>query len=232
MLRTRRDAEAGFTLVELLMAIVILGIVAVPLANVVIGYFKTTGVTAARMNESHDAQIAAAYFAQDVQAVGVRDYVAFGTREDPFALKRSVQTNVAATGGDFPCGVAETPDAVLRLAWDVFPSAGAATPAGQTRVSYVVEGTELHRIVCTTSATPASDTVVAHNLVDPATAAALGVDQWDLSCADPAGTPLASCEGAGSAVPSTITLTFTVRDPNSRPGTTYAVTLTGHRRQS
>jgi prepilin-type N-terminal cleavage/methylation domain-containing protein len=107
VLRPRLRDDDGFTLVELLMSIVILGVIAAPLAAVVIGYFKNSAATSARLNESHDAQIAAAYFAQDVQGIGVRDYD--DTTSAYFPLLQSVETAVAADGGSNPCGPAGTP---------------------------------------------------------------------------------------------------------------------------
>jgi prepilin-type N-terminal cleavage/methylation domain-containing protein len=215
-IRRLRDDESGFTLVELLMSIVILGIIAVPLGEVIIGYLKNADATVARMSESHDAQIAAAYFAQDVQAVGVRDYTV--TTSGFFPLAQSVWTDVAPTAGPFPCGAAGLPNAVVRLAWDDFPS-GAASPADQVRAAYVVEnGTELHRLVCKGSAVPVSDVVVAHHLISVPTVACTGTT--------------ADCNGSGTAVPATVTLTLTIHDPQAPPGTQYTVDLTGQRRQS
>jgi hypothetical protein len=59
-----------------------------------------------------------------------------------------------------------------------------------------------------------TDVVMAHDL-ESATA----------SCAT-------SCTGAGSNLPRRITLSLTITDPASAPGTPYSVTLTGDRRQS
>jgi len=217
--RLRREGgDAGFTLVELLMCIVILGIIAVPLGEVVIGYLKNAGATTARMSESHDAQLAAAYFAQDVQAVGVRDYTI--TTSPFFPLKQSVETGAAPTSGLFPCGGGALPNAAVRLAWDDFPS-GAAAPATQARVAYVVEnGTELHRVFCANSSTVTSDVRIASDLVSAAVA-----------CRDASGATT-DCTGSGSAVPATVSLNLTIHDPQSPAGSTYTVTLTGQRRQS
>jgi prepilin-type N-terminal cleavage/methylation domain-containing protein len=217
-----RDDDAGFTLVELLMSVVILGIIAVPLAGVVLGYLKNAGATSARMSESHDAQMAAAYFAQDVQALGVRDYSDTTTFEHP--LLSSVETGAAATAGAYPCGPAGTPDAVVRLAWDDWDGApsGSSTPPVRVRAAYVQDGTELHRLFCRNSAAVVSDVVVAHDLVSPFAA---------VTCTDRAGTA-AACTGAGVAVPGTVSLRLTIHDPDSATGSTYAVTLTGERRQS
>jgi len=219
----RSRDDSGFTLVELLISIVILGIIAGPLAGVVLSYLKNTGATSARMSESHDAQMAAAYFAQDVQALGVRDYSDAATFDHP--LLQSVEAGVAATGGAYPCGPAGTPNAVVRLAWDDWAgvpvgSGGAPT---RVRVAYIVEnGTELHRVVCRGSAAVVSDVVVARDLVIPFATVA---------CTDGGGAA-AACTGGGTAVPGTVSLALTIHDPQSASGTSYSVTLTGQRRQS
>lgn len=204
--RLRQDA--GFTLVELLMSIVILGIIAVPLGEVVIGYLKNADATTTRLSQSHDAQMAASYFAQDVQAVGVRDYTVTGSAF--FPLKPSVERNVGSTAGLYPCGPSTLPNAVVRLAWDDFPS-GAAAPPVQARVAYVVEnGSELHRVYCAGSSAVTSDVRIATNLVS-ATA----------TCST-------ACDGAAPAptVPSSVNLALTIQ------GFSSPVTLTGQRRQS
>jgi prepilin-type N-terminal cleavage/methylation domain-containing protein len=215
--------DAGFTLVELLVAIVVLGIIAVPLGNVVLTYLKDSGAVSGRLSESHSSQIAAAYFAQDVQAVGVRDYSDTTTFDHP--LVQSIETGVAATGGTYPCGSSSTPTAVVRLAWDDWgdsvPSGTGATPS-RVRAAYVVDGSELHRLVCLGSAAVTSDVVVAHELVSPFAS---------VSCTDKAGVTI-TCTGGGTAVPSTVSLRLTIHDPDSAAGTTYTVTLTGQRRQT
>jgi prepilin-type N-terminal cleavage/methylation domain-containing protein len=71
-----RRPDDGVSLIELLVAIVLLGVIAVPLGNAVISFFRNTNATTNRLAESHDSQISSAYFAQDVQSIGVR---AWGT---------------------------------------------------------------------------------------------------------------------------------------------------------
>lgn len=72
-LTPRRD-DAGFTLVELLMAIVILGVISAPLAGLIIAGLRQSASASARLQLSHDSQISATYFGQDVSTVGIRDY--------------------------------------------------------------------------------------------------------------------------------------------------------------
>lgn len=214
MSRTRqrgRGGDDGFTLVELILAIVIIGVITVPLSDVVLGYFRNTDATTARLLESHDVQIASAYWAQDVASIGTR------MAPPTYTLNQSVETGVASSSGLYPCGPAGTPNAVARLAWDDFNGAGVVTVV---RVAYVVEQTtELHRLRCDGSATVVSDVMLAHDL-------------------DPSTLPTVACLGtsgencaAAPAVPTKVTLNLTLKDPNNRDNA-YAVALTGQRRQS
>jgi prepilin-type N-terminal cleavage/methylation domain-containing protein len=204
----RRD-DRGVTLIELLVAIVILGIIIVPLGNALISFTRNTDDTTRRLSESHDVQIMAAYFAQDVQSVGVRETA------DPYPLKQSIELNAPANGGLYPCGAAGTRNAAVRFAWDDPTS---ASGLGRVIVSYVVEpvGAEvqLHRIRCVGSSTPTSDIVLAHN-VDATSPV--------LTCSSP-------CTVV-PAVPQTVTLKVTIKNPGSS-GPALTVTLTGQRRQT
>jgi prepilin-type N-terminal cleavage/methylation domain-containing protein len=210
----RRD-DRGVTLIEVLVAIVILGIIIVPLGNALISFSRNTDDTTRRLSESHDVQIMAAYFAQDVQSVGVRKWTT-----DGYPLEQSVEVNAPAGGGIYKCGTTGTPAAVVRFAWD-----DPTTASGLRRVivSYVVTpptvGAErqLHRITCVASppdpSTPTSDIVLAHN-----------VDTVDLP------TCPTSCTAA-PAVPQTVTLTVKIKNSGTS-GPALTVTLTGQRRQT
>jgi prepilin-type N-terminal cleavage/methylation domain-containing protein len=216
---TRRAAgrlrdERGVTLIELLVVIAILGIIAVPLGNALITFFLHSDDTNRRLSVSHDAQIAAAYFAQDVASVGVHDWSAPG-----FPLIPSVEVNVGPTEGLSWCGPAGTPTAVVRMAWDN-PTA-AVGPSEVVRVSYVVETVggekQLHRLKCGGTAhnpTLLSDLVLSHNVdsVGPVTC-----------------NPNPTCTPAGT--PQTVTLVLNLRVSGSNDPI-FTVTLTGQRRQS
>jgi prepilin-type N-terminal cleavage/methylation domain-containing protein len=206
-----RRGDKGFTLIELLVAIAIIGIITVPLSNVVIGFLHNSDATTARLTESHDAQIASAYWAQDVSSIGTR------ATTSPYALNQSIETGAAYNSGLYPCGASGTPAAIVRLAWDDY--ANATSNGTIVRVAYVVETvsgqTQLHRIRCNGSSTPISDTVLAHDLI--------------------AGTPpTVTCSStctAAPAVPATVVLNLTIQDPKNT-GAAYAVNLTGQRRQT
>jgi prepilin-type N-terminal cleavage/methylation domain-containing protein len=207
--------DDGFTLVELLVTIVILGIIVAPLSAVVITYLRNTDSTSARMSESHDAQMAASYFSQDVQSVGMRgDY---GSTAEP-TFVASIDVGAAAGSSFFPCAPAGTPAAVVAIGSDDFADATDESRF-HTYVAYVVEGSELHRFVCTGSTLSAQGTL-AHDLVAPFAA---------VSCANAAGSSM-SC--TGSTLPATVSLALTIQDPDSGSSTPYEVTLTGQRRQT
>jgi prepilin-type N-terminal cleavage/methylation domain-containing protein len=208
--------DAGFTLIELLVSVGIIGIITVPLANSVIGVIRNTDDTSSRLAMSHDAQISAAYFAQDVAAVGTRDatvaYLPFKTsiQVDPLG----VAYNVGPT-----CGTTATPPAIVRLLADDYDITTSPATQQTNVVAYYVTvlGAErqLRRMKCLgPSATPVSDIAVAHNL---------GTD------------PSVGCETAGTKLlctnttpPQQVTMGFTL----SKSGQTYPVTLVGQRRQS
>ena len=206
-------ADAGFTLIELIVVVTILAIVALPLGNAVVGYLRNGDAAADRLALSHDAQISAAYVARDVAAVGLRDATATGAG-GTIPFKASIQLDAAYNAGGFVCGGASTPAAKIRLLsddWD--PTTTPATPRTQIVAYYLTpSGTvsSLHRLRCAGAAV--TDVVVAHN-VDPAT--------FTVTCTSPA-----SCDT--SAVPQTVTLAFSVTRPSASP---YPISLTGQRRQ-
>ncbi len=170
---------------ELLIAIVILSIIIGPLTAALIVYVRNSDATVIRMGESHDVQIAAAYFAQDVQSLGMRD-----------ANLNFVQSvNNAA----FPCSAAGS--SVVLFAWDESTATGTAT----IRVNYVARDVagerQLRRVQCRGNATPVSDIVVVHNLVGtPGPPSCPGVP---------------SCTSAGVNLPRQVTLTVSIKHPQN-----------------
>jgi prepilin-type N-terminal cleavage/methylation domain-containing protein len=62
------DDEAGFTLVELLVTIVILGAIVGAIGTAIVVGLRTTDATQVRLAESHDAQMTSAFFGNDVQS--------------------------------------------------------------------------------------------------------------------------------------------------------------------
>jgi prepilin-type N-terminal cleavage/methylation domain-containing protein len=211
--RRRPSGESGVTLIELLVAIVILTVIIAPLAAALIAYLRNTKATTDRMAESHDAQIAAAYFSHDVQSVGMRDW-----STPPFPAIASIELGVAMNATPYGCG-SDATAVLVRFVWDD-PAVGSPTLRS---ASYVVKdvGSErqLRRITCSPVGTVAADVVLAHN-VDPATAPTV-------TCHDAAGIAMA-CDTA--TMPASVTLTLIVRAPGD--DTPYTVTLVGQRRQT
>jgi prepilin-type N-terminal cleavage/methylation domain-containing protein len=206
-----RRSDAGFTLVELLIVVVLLGVVIAPAATALVTSIRTTDATTARLELSHDAQQSAAFFAQDVATTGLRDYsgqIANGAV--PFSP--SVQLDASFNADGQVCGTAATPVSVLRLLSDDWDT---STPAATRRtvvVAYYLTGTELHRLRCLGSAT-VSDAVVAHH-VEPGSI--------KVTCSS-------TCTAAD--VPLWVKLTFTAVSDRADPDP-YPVTLFGQRRQS
>lgn len=117
-----RLTEDGFTLVELLLVIVILGIVMGALGQAVIVGLRTSDAATNRLAESHDAQIVSSYFVTDIQS--------------------SVTVTAGAQDSTSPLPAGCTPAAspIVVFSW-TDPSAGAqlvsyyrATSGGQTQL--------------------------------------------------------------------------------------------------
>lgn len=204
----RRDA--GFTLIELLIVVVIVAVVAVPLGDALVLYFRNTDATSAQMALSTDVQIGAAYVARDVAGVGMRDLTSTGAGGTvPF--KSSIQLNAAFDAGGQVCGTSATPTAQVRLLADDWDTSTTPATRGTRVVAYYLDGSDLHRLLCAGGAT--TDIVVTHD-VDPST--------FGVTCD---GSPTAC---PGTPPPQTVTLAFSVTLPGADP---YPITLTGHRRQ-
>jgi prepilin-type N-terminal cleavage/methylation domain-containing protein len=217
-----RGRDEGVTLLEVLMVIVILSIIIVPLTAAVIVFIRNTDATTDRMAESHDAQIAAAYFTQDVQSIGVRDWSDDVDDDAPYlTFKPSIELGSAPRGMATCANETLNSALVVRFAWDdpVPPTGGLAVRTVAYRVKQVSTNPalwELHRNACTSGAS-GSDVILARNL----TAAPA------VACTNVAGTTV-DCGAA--TLPATVKLTLTLEAPASK--NVYTVTLVGQRRQT
>ena len=84
MNRARRS-DAGLTLVELLVSVVILAMITGALTSVFITAFNGSRPTNERVRESNDAQLIAAYLVRDAQSAG-------GTNPSVGVTKRSISS--------------------------------------------------------------------------------------------------------------------------------------------
>ncbi|GAA3666927.1 prepilin-type N-terminal cleavage/methylation domain-containing protein [Nocardioides ginsengisoli] len=199
--------DSGFTLVELVITVAIVGIVVAALAGIVMSYLRTSVDTQARLTESHDVQFAAAYWQRDVASIGVRSYDA-ATKS--FPLGQSVNVSPSCS---LPSGTT-----VVTLAWSEYTSADSTAPPTQMTVSYVarLSGSvySLLRVRCTGS-TVNSTVKVANSLTGVPT----------LSCD-------VTCTGSGSNVPSVVNLSLSVLDRDGHGTVPYTALLSGERRQT
>ncbi len=204
-----RLGDAGFTLTELLITMVIIGVITVPVADLMISYFTNSNTTLSRLNESHDEQIATAYFSEDVSSMGTRSATA------PYGAAQSVWTS-------FPpgsCGSGGGGTQLVLIKWNDStwdPASQTQTTAVDSAAYYirtVRTESQLHRVFCRDGA-QVSDATLAHN-VDTA-----AVNQATCST---------TCTSA--TLPATVTLQLGIRDPTGK-GQPYTMRLTGQRRQT
>jgi prepilin-type N-terminal cleavage/methylation domain-containing protein len=200
-----RRREDGFTLIELLIAIVIIGIISLPLGNAVESYFINTSTTTARLNASHDAQIAAAYWQQDAASLGVRSST-YNESTKTFDLQPSM--NLA-----FPCSLPAGSTKLVVLAWNQYDTDGNATTI---KVAYATSGTKLLRLQCTNS-TPGDTTTLTHYL-----------SATPLCSAD--GGAFGTCTLI-TGTPDSLSLMLTIQDPSGKDQP-FPLTLNGQRRQT
>jgi hypothetical protein len=217
------------TLTELLITMLILIVIIGPLTGAMIVYLRNTQATSDRLSESHDAQIAAAYFRDDVQNTGLRDWV-----HPPYTgYVQSITMDAPVNQGPYGCG-SDTTTALIQFAWTE-PAATIATQSERS-ATYVVRPVtgspgvgELHRVTCQKApdssggaVTMLADIIVAHN-VD---LSALPT----VTCVDGSGNFTKAACTASTTPPGTVKLTLSVR-AQGRPSD-YPVVLIGERRQT
>jgi prepilin-type N-terminal cleavage/methylation domain-containing protein len=210
MSRPNRGEQSGFTLIELVITIVIMGVITLPLANFVLAYFKNYAQTQSRLSDSHDTQIAAAYFSQDVANVGVR------TAYPALALQQSVWTPPTIFPASY-CGKG-LGTTILLLSWDDWTTPGSGAAPVDSAAYVVVSGT-LHRVFCSGGVATTSDATVVHNLVYP-----------DAGNTAPVMCPTSAAQCGTATPPAVVKLKLSIKAP-ADTAVSY-VTLSGQRRQS
>lgn len=207
-----RRAEQGFTLIEVLITIALMGIVSLALSDLVINALRQMSATSDRLDMSQDAQLGSTYFSRDVAAVGLRDYGAVGA-DGLLPFKPSVELDAGWGLGGVACG--PLPDAVVRLLsdnWDTTVTPAVRRTAVVAYYVKVADGvSELRRAQCLgPSTTPTSDVRIASNVK--------------------AGSLSVTCSTAcpATVLPEDITLRFLLTKPSTGD---YEVVLSGLRRQ-
>jgi prepilin-type N-terminal cleavage/methylation domain-containing protein len=207
----RARGDDGFTLIEMVISVAILGIVSAALFGVVLQYAKTTRDTGARLNESTDQQFISTYWQDDVSSLGRRSF-ASGT----FSTDQSVFVGSAGPSG---CGSAAG-SVVVALAWNDFPVGVAPTadPWASTphQVAYVTVPSAgrflLKRVRCKNGAVVGLPVTVAHNLTAAPTITC------DTTC-------------GAATLPNRVSMTFTVKDAAHAASQGYTTTVSADRRQ-
>lgn len=211
-LHGRRDDE-GFTLMEVMVAVAILGIITASLTGVVLSYLKTSGVTRARLNESTDQQFISTYWQNDVSSLGRRSFNPADV--NPVPTTQSVFVGAAGPAG---CG-ASVGTVVVAFAWQEYTVNGTpanAWTATPQEVAYVRVGGSapftLKRVRCK-NGVEGSPLTVAHKLTGP---------------------PIITCDSTCTAatVPNRVSMQFTVRDDSETNSVGYTTTVSADRRQS
>ena len=124
--------EDGFTLIEMIIAVVITTMITGALAAVFVTSGRSTSASSHRSNQTNDAQVISSFLVKDAQAAGAVDPLTGINDSTAGAF-----TNAAAT-----CSVTGT---VLRFRWVDRSSTATYVDAVYTR-----SGTKLTRTVCNT----------------------------------------------------------------------------------
>ncbi|MBA2952733.1 prepilin-type N-terminal cleavage/methylation domain-containing protein [Nocardioides sp. CGMCC 1.13656] len=205
------ERDDGFTLIEMVITVAILGIVSVALCGVMFSYLTSTTETSARLNESTDEQFISTYWQNDVSSLG-RRY--FSSSTNTFGVDQSVFVGAAGPGG---CG-GSVGSVVVAFGWNDFETDPTAPDPWSTTaqgVAYVTvpNGSRfnLQRVRCR-GAVVGAPLTVAHNLT---------------------GTPSISCDTTCTAAtpPNRVSMTFTVKDAKAAGSPGYTTTVSADRRQ-
>lgn len=206
--------EDGFTLIELVVSVAILGIISAALFGTIFAYLKVSQKTASQLAESTDQQFVSAYWQADVSSLGNR---ALDTTTPAAPVPASTSVFKDPGGG---CGSAAGA-VVVRLEWVEFTVGADEITAWHTdpeSVAYVLVGSSapyrLERVRCDAGGAK-TPIVVARMLVDKPTVLCDGS---------------ASCP-TGTSLPEQMSMTLRVRDTEHLQSPGYTTVLTADRRQ-
>lgn len=143
-------SESGFTLVEMLIAIVILGIIVVPITGALVVTLRTTDETSNRMVASNDAQLLSFWLPGDIQSTG-NDTLNANVLDDDTVYPPTVSTECSGRTN------------ALRLEWVEQGASGSTYDAAYAVVQAASGSWQLIRYFCVDGG-PATSHVVARNL--------------------------------------------------------------------
>ena len=202
--------DSGFTLIEMVMTVAIMGIISATLLGVMFQYLKTTTDTSARLNESTDQQFISTYWQNDVSSLGKQSLVS-----NAMSPSQSVFVDAPGPSG---CGSA-LGSVVVAFAWNEFnvnalnpDNAWDTTPHEVAYVTVPAGSRLLLKRVRCRNGTPSEPQTVAHNLTAKPNVAC------DTTC-------------TAATLPNRVSMSFTVRDAQNANSPGYTTTVTADRRQ-
>lgn len=165
--------EDGFTLVELIIVIVIMGVVFGAITMAIITGLKTTTATDQRLSLSHDAEIASTWVTTDAQSANtIRTDATFPAGAPASCGPVAVRAGAGDDGLVARFDWAEADGAVHKVVSYVL-----GTPANGERV--------LTRYLCVDSTTPVGTREVSHNVGATLAVACPAAGNDDAACASP-----------------------------------------------
>ena len=202
--------DAGFTLIEMVVTVAVLGVIAVPITEMITATVINTGTIHGRLDESKDQQISAQFWAQDVASMGTR-------ASSTFSPGASINpgTDCAPYSGT----------KLLTLAWTRYSLAGASSAV---QVTYSTSGSKLLRTSCASGA--ARTYTLATTVVPTSVQCSLDGTTW-VACNSLTGAAVGAGSGGALSTTTGLSMRFTAQDPSLR-GQPYTVLLTGQGRQS